>query len=266
MSVHAAVEKLAEEGLAASMEQLDVADEQSIKGFVNTIKSKYGGVDCLVNNAGFAFPRDSTEPVLTQAKTTCGINYFGVRKARLSEHISPLFRKGSRVVNVASTEGQRGLAELKPELRHRLMGRIATPEGIDAVVNEYLQACEKGVLEGWTSTTYRMSKAAVIALTAVLARIADENPEKQMIYTCCCPATCSPKEQKKDSTNLIHLKGVDQKTTSLRLNAWTAQGGAGLTWEDGRNLLSQPQTVPIASKEHHGKFVTKEGINDLREN
>ncbi|KAL8440417.1 hypothetical protein Efla_000305 [Eimeria flavescens] len=228
-----AVAKLAEEGLTAHMEQLDVTDEQSISSFAETVKNKYGEVDCLVNNAGFAFPRNATEPLATQARITCGVNYFGTRK--LSQAISPLLRKGARVVNVASTEGQRGLEELSAENRRRLVGETATLEGIDEAVKEYLQACEKGSLEGWTSTTYRMSKAAVIGMTVVWARACDKNPEKEMIITCCCPGWCK-----------TDMAGWEQPP---------------LTASDGADVI-----VPLAlaaSREHQGKFVTKEGITDL---
>ena len=51
-----AVAKLAEEGLKAEVEQLDITHQLSRQMFVETIKSKYGQVECLVNNAGKTIP------------------------------------------------------------------------------------------------------------------------------------------------------------------------------------------------------------------
>lgn len=79
-----AIEKLKEEGLTASLEQLDIEDDESVKRFAETLKQKYGEVACLVNNAGFAFKNSATEPVGTQARVTCRINYYGTRDVRQS--------------------------------------------------------------------------------------------------------------------------------------------------------------------------------------
>lgn len=47
-----ALAKLAAEGLKAEMELLDITKKESRESFVAAIKSKYGHVDSLVNNAG----------------------------------------------------------------------------------------------------------------------------------------------------------------------------------------------------------------------
>lgn len=233
-----AVAKLAEEGLKVSMEQLDITDEQSRKQFVEAIKTKHGQVECLVNNAGFAFKRAATEPVATQAKVTCGVNYYGTRDLTMA--LCPLLKSCSRIVNVASVSGQRSLAQMSAEHRHRLMKKTATTEDIDAVVKEYLEACEKGTLNGWPSTTYGFSKAAEIALTAAWARMKKCScaPEaSEVIVTCCCPGWCK-----------------------------TDMGG----WEDPPHTAADGANVIArlalgAGKEHHGKFISENAIIDLSE-
>lgn len=234
-----AVAKLAEEGLKMSMEQLDITDEQSRKQFVEAIKTKYGQVECLVNNAGFAFKRSATEPVATQAKVTCGVNYYGTRD--LTVALCPLLKPCSRVVNVASVAGQRGLAQMSAEHRHRLMKKTATPEDVDAVVKEYLEACEKGTLDGWPSTTYQFSKAAVIALTAAWAGMSRKCPyapqASEAIITCCCPGWCK-----------TDMAGWEDPPLSAA---------------DGANIVSR--LALGAGKEHHGKFISEDTIIDLRE-
>ncbi|CDJ33004.1 uncharacterized protein EMH_0014450 [Eimeria mitis] len=152
-----------------------------------------------------------------------------------------LFRPGSRIVNVASRAGSRALEQMNAERRHRLMSKSATQEDIDKVVEEFIAACEKQELTGWPSSTYGLSKAAVIALTALLARKADKCPEvskgEGMIITSCCPGWC--------------------KTD---MAGWEAPP---LTAADGGNLVGS--LALGATKEHHGKFVNEGNILDLRE-
>ncbi|KAL8440415.1 hypothetical protein Efla_000303 [Eimeria flavescens] len=231
-----AVSKLAEEGLTASMEQLDITDKESISTFARAIEGKYKKVDCLVNNAGFMFSPRAKEPFATQANVTCSINYFGTRN--LSKAIAPLLARGARVVNVASTEAQRALKEMNSEHRHLLMSRKSTIEDIDLVVKQFLDACETGSLGGWSKNIIGFSKAAVIAMTAACARLSDKRPETQMVITSCCPGWCQ-----------------------TDLTAW---GKAPLSAADGAAVIA-PLALH-ACREHHGKFVKKEEILDLSEN
>ncbi|CDJ33005.1 carbonyl reductase, putative [Eimeria mitis] len=234
-----ALEKLAEDGLKAELELLDITDKTSRQNFVEAIKSKYGEVHCLVNNAGFAFKQAATEPIDVQAKITCDINYFGTRD--LTKEMLSLFRPGSRIVNVASLAGSRALEQMNAERRHRLMSKSATEEDINKVVEEFIAACEKQELAGWPSLTYGLAKAALIALTAAWARKADKCPEvskgEGMIITSCCPGWC--------------------KTD---LGGWEAPP---LTAADGANQVGS--LALGATKEHHGKFISEGKIIDLRE-
>ncbi|CDJ38629.1 carbonyl reductase, putative, partial [Eimeria tenella] len=224
-----ALAKLAAEGLKAEMELLDITKKESRESFVAAIKSKYGHVDSLVNNAGFAFKKAATEPVAVQAKVTCGINYYATRDITLD--MMGLFKPGSRIVNVASAAGEMALQEMSAELRHRLMSKSARQEDIDKVVDDFIVACEKGQQEGWPSSTYGLSKAAVIALTAAWARKADHCPSmeacRDMVITCCCPGWC--------------------KTD---LAGWEAPP---LTAADGANVVA-PLALSSTKQQHHGKF------------
>ncbi|KAL8274162.1 hypothetical protein Esti_002004 [Eimeria stiedai] len=230
-----ALSKLEAEGFKPSLEQLDLTDNNSIKRFADTVKDKYGEIDSLVNNAGFAFPHNASESLATQAKETCAINYFGTRS--LCKELCPLLKKGARVVNVASVSGQKALEEMSETNRQRLMSKNATLQDIDTVVEAFVQACEEGKTEGWPKTTYGLSKAALIAVTAAWARMYKRNPEKEVIVTSCCPGWCK-----------TDMGGWEQPPLSA---------------SDGADVI-----VPLAlraSKEQHGKFVTQEGTFDLSE-
>lgn len=234
-----AIDRLSAEGLTAQLEQLDITDEKSRRQFVDTIKSKYGHVECLVNNAGFAFKQAATEPLALQAKVTCAINYYGTRD--FTKEFAPLLAAGSRLVNVASVMGEISLGQMAEDRRHALMSKTATVEDIDKVVQDFIDACEAGKLDGWPGTAYGFSKAAVIALTAAWARLEDQKAVKEgteaTIVTCCCPGWC--------------------KTD---MGGWEAPP---LSAADGAEVVSS--LALGASKEHHGKFVKKGAVLDLRE-
>jgi len=50
-----AVSELQKEGLQPKFHQLDVSDDESITTFRDYIKTTYGGLDILINNAAIAF-------------------------------------------------------------------------------------------------------------------------------------------------------------------------------------------------------------------
>lgn len=50
-----AVGKLKEEGFDAIFHQLDICDQESTKRLADFLRTNYGGIDVLVNNAGIAY-------------------------------------------------------------------------------------------------------------------------------------------------------------------------------------------------------------------
>lgn len=228
-----------EDGLKPEMEQLDITNEESRKRFVENIKNKYGKVECLVNNAGFAFKQSATEPMGVQAKVTCGINYYGTRD--MMKAMTTLFKPGCRIVNVASGSGKTAFANMSAENKHRLMSKSATVEDIDKVVEDFIAACEKNQMDGWPNTCYGFSKAAEIALTAVWARMCDRCPGLSegggAVVTCCCPGWCKTDMAGWEDPPRTAAQGADD-IVSLALGA---------------------------TKEHHGKFVKEGHIYDFSE-
>lgn len=86
--------------------RLDVTDEASIQAAIDDTIAKFGGIDALVNNAGYGllgtFESMSIEQIQRQFET----NVFGVM--RVTKAILPHFRarKAGTLINVASMGGR----------------------------------------------------------------------------------------------------------------------------------------------------------------
>ncbi|KAL8438192.1 hypothetical protein ACSSS7_000369 [Eimeria intestinalis] len=204
-----ALAKLEAEGYKPSLEQLDVADDQSIQRFAETVKNKYGEIDTLINNAGIAYPHNSTESLATQARETCAINYFGTRN------------------------------------------------DIDAVVEGFVQDCEAGKTEGWPKTTYGLSKAALIALTAAWARMYDRNPDREVIVTCCCPEAAA--EAAETGAATAETAAATAETATTAATTETSSAGA-ISAETEAASSSSSRSKAAVRRDSHGSGCYRIGI------
>ena len=131
----AAVKKLADEGLQVDCHRLDVTDVRGVAAIVAYLEKEYERADILVNNAGIMIdPKGSRvlTSVIENYRLTLDTNFFG--PLRLCQALVPLMRKNGhgRIVNISSGQGQ--LSDM-----------------------------------GAGTPAYRISKAALNALTCVLA-------------------------------------------------------------------------------------------------
>jgi len=199
----AALRQLNDEGLDnIELLQIAIDSEASVTAAARTVRERYGRLDVLINNAGFAFGVDATEPVSVQSATTVGINYYGT--VRVTNAFLPLLRASvaaagaagatpgdprPRVINVSSRAGL--LKNLgNDDLRARFTAPTLTEAGLNALVAEYLSVAAKDdpkALEaaGWPNTTYGLSKIAESAYGRVLARTAPD-----ILVTSMCPGWC----------------------------------------------------------------------------
>ena len=88
------------------LQHLDVTDKESIKKVIQYALDKYGRIDVLVNNAGYAVrgPLELSEPA--QVKTQFDTNVLGLMD--ICRIIIPIFRrqKEGTIINVASVGGR----------------------------------------------------------------------------------------------------------------------------------------------------------------
>lgn len=107
----AAAERLSRDGAAVAFHPLDVADEASALALREHLRTRYGRLDVLVNNAGiFPDPGPGSagssifEVDLDVVRLAFEVNTLGA--LRLSRLLIPLMQGNGRVVNVSSGMGQ----------------------------------------------------------------------------------------------------------------------------------------------------------------
>ena len=133
--------------------ELDVASEASVATAAQKLKDGAIRLDALVNNAGIY--RDAS------AAHTIETNFFGPLRVTLA--MLPLLRDGATITNV--TSGLGALANLDDAHRRLLADPALTRDALVAAMHEYVRAGGKG----WGTDAYGVSKAAVNALTRILA-------------------------------------------------------------------------------------------------
>jgi len=199
-----AVEKL--KGLALSevlSHQLDITDASSIARLADFLKTRFGKLDILVNNAavsGVVYLQHHADGSVTSGEMFKGMdrderiewmwgncretydaakeglqtNYYGTK--HVTEALLPLLQASSdgRIVNVSSDFGllrHFRNEELKQELNDT---DTLTEERLDELLAMFLKDFESGRVEasGWPSAfaAYKVAKAAVNAYSRILAR------------------------------------------------------------------------------------------------
>ena len=117
---------------------IDITKKSSINRFINDLKNKEIEIDILINNAGYLANELFKDTTYKSFKTTFDVNIFGL--AEITRSLIPYINKEGHVVNISSIGGVNGSKKF-PGL-----------------------------------SVYSSSKAAVIALTEVLAEEYQEGP------------------------------------------------------------------------------------------
>lgn len=88
----------------------DMSREQDIKAFINAIESQFGGMDVLINNAGFGIFKPVSETTTEEWDSMFNLNMRGL--FIITRESLPFLRKksDSAIVNVASLAGKNAIA------------------------------------------------------------------------------------------------------------------------------------------------------------
>ncbi|KAK9927261.1 hypothetical protein M0R45_024453 [Rubus argutus] len=191
-----AVEKLKASGFShVVFHQLDVTVPTTIASLVDFLKTQFGKLDILVNNAAVLgsvfltedkaaiaaddiFSSKSPKQISLQTHETAvdclKTNYYGVKQ--LTEALLPLLQKSEapRIVNVSSTLGQLRVIQNEKAKKDLADVDSLTEEKVDKLVEEFLEDVKQDTIEskGWPPkmSAYMVSKAALNAYTRVLAK------------------------------------------------------------------------------------------------
>ena len=118
--------------------KLDITDKNSVEEFVTNLKNRKIKIDILINNAGYLVSELFGETTYDSFKKTFDVNVFGL--AEITRSLIPIINKDGHVINISSIGGVNGSKKFP---------------GLSA---------------------YSSSKAAVIALTEVLAEEYQDGP------------------------------------------------------------------------------------------
>jgi|LauGreDrversion2_2_1035103.scaffolds.fasta_scaffold49365_1 carbonyl reductase 1 len=166
---------------------LEVGNTASTHAFAEAVKSNFGRVDCLVNNAAIAFKAADPTPFVQQTKPTLDINLRGTLE--VTEALLPLLTNScvedGRIVNVASMAGR--LRQVSPLLQAAFSSPELTLNGVRSLADKFEADVAAGnhQANGWSNSNYAISKLALIAATNVLAR---QYPGLRV--NACCPGYC----------------------------------------------------------------------------
>jgi NAD(P)-dependent dehydrogenase (short-subunit alcohol dehydrogenase family) len=123
----------------------------------------WGAPRILINNAGVSLDGFN----VAVARRTLAINFHGAEL--LTDALLPHMPSGSRIVMVSSGLGQ--LGSFGPALRRAFLDPGLTRAGLHALVAQFIAAVSDGShrAQGWPASAYNVSKAAMNALTRLLA-------------------------------------------------------------------------------------------------
>ncbi|XP_078655931.1 carbonyl reductase [NADPH] 1-like [Branchiostoma floridae x Branchiostoma belcheri] len=218
-----AVQKLKSEGLNPSFHQLDITNEQSIQALKQHLQGKHGGLDVLVNNAGFAYKNADPTPFGTQATDSVGINFFGTMA--ISKALLPIIRPHGRVVNVSSQVSQMSIKKCSAELQARFRDRSIKEEELVTLLKKFIEKAKAGQHKqnGFADSAYGMSKIGVTVLTFIQAREMEQDPREDVLVNCMCPGWCKT-DMAGDRAPRSAAQGADTAIFLTNLKPKEAQG------------------------------------------
>jgi NAD(P)-dependent dehydrogenase (short-subunit alcohol dehydrogenase family) len=156
--------RAAAKSLGVEYARLDVTKPEDIAVLADDLRGAGRTIDVLVNNAGVSMDGFNDRVV----RTTLDINFFGA--LAVTEGLLPNISNGGTIVMVSSGMGE--LHAYSPAIRARFADPRLTRDQLVALVNEFIAAVHSGSHErdGWPTSAYRVSKAALVALAKLLAR------------------------------------------------------------------------------------------------
>jgi NAD(P)-dependent dehydrogenase (short-subunit alcohol dehydrogenase family) len=92
--------------------QLDVTDEAAVHGVIESVEAHSGGIDVLVNNAGYGLVAGVEDTTLAEARAQFAVNVFGVLAVMQAALPFMRARRAGHIVNITSVSGLVGWPSL----------------------------------------------------------------------------------------------------------------------------------------------------------
>lgn len=189
---------------------LDVTSDESVALAVQKLRDGAIRIDALVNNAGvYGAARSVAQTIDT--------NFFGPLRVTLG--MLPLLRDGATVTNV--TSGLGSLDNLDASHRALLADPGLTREALEAAMHRFAQGDED-----WGTDAYGVSKAALDALTRLLAV---ELAPRQIRVNATCPGWVRTEMGGRHAP-----RTVEQGAASVLFGVTTTASGG--VFRDGRRI------------------------------
>jgi len=134
---------------------LDLAEESTMKNALEFVKSNFGEIDVLINNAGYAYAGDNffrtfvafksfpDENVISDyeiAKTTLAVNFNATRL--FTELMEPFVRK--RIITNSSVTSSVSFTECREDVKETIRSELKTQNDLVKLANDYLELCKTG--------------------------------------------------------------------------------------------------------------------------
>jgi len=206
--------------LGVDYHRLDVTRAADIATLATDLRKEGRAIDVLVNNAGISMHGFDN----TVVRETLAVNFFGA--LHVTEGLLPLIADEGTIVLVSSGMGE--LHAYSPKIRARFADPKLTRDALVALVNEFIADVAAGRHEknGWPSSAYRVSKAALNALARVLAR---ELAPRRIRVNAACPGWVRTRMGGSSAT-----RPVEKGAASIVWAATLADETTGGFYRDGK--------------------------------